>query len=85
MAAAATGIQHLSIWLLICMLLPLAANGHYMFSLVRYFAIPFPAFVALRAWRTLDCGWHAGGRSRADGPRSASSVGDDPVPVLAPL
>jgi hypothetical protein len=41
-----------SIWLLICVLFPLTTNGHYFFSMVRYSAIAFPAFMALAAWTT---------------------------------
>jgi hypothetical protein len=41
-----------SIWLAICVLFPLASIGHNMFSMARYAAIAFPAFMALAAWTT---------------------------------
>jgi hypothetical protein len=56
------------IWLLICLLFPLSTNGHYMFSLMRYLATGFPAFIALAAWASGERWTPDGGRGDAATP-----------------
>lgn len=49
-----------SLWLAICVLFPLSANGHVIAGFVRYMATAFPAFLALAAW-SIEHRWTPGG------------------------
>ncbi|MGH2515666.1 MAG: hypothetical protein ACRDHP_08420 [Ktedonobacterales bacterium] len=51
---------------MIAALFPLATNGHYMYSYVRYVSTAFPAFVAVAAW-SLGQRWSPTGEAAAEG------------------
>lgn len=64
------------LWLLIAVLFPLATNGHFLYSYVRYVSTAFPAFVALAAW-SLGQRWSpTGAGATGDAAVSTSSTAD---------